>query len=93
MKKHEASGPDGIPIQFCKWLDEENLENLVSMLNNWWSSGTFPAAKLKAHTASIYKKGDSQNQETYRPISRLDFVFKTYASSYRPVSPTRLIVP
>ena len=80
MKKFKASGPDEIPIEFYKWLDDENRELFLSTINIWWATGDFPNNKLKAHTASIYKKGDPKNQENYRPISLLNSCYKIYAS-------------
>ena len=71
-KKGKAPGPDDIPMEFYKWLDDENLDFLLKMINEWWETGTFPREGLKALTASIYKKGDPKNQENYRPISLLN---------------------
>ena len=61
MRKHKAAGPDEIPIEFYKWAHGDNLILVPHTLNNWWSTGTFPADKFKAHTASIYKKGYPEN--------------------------------
>ena len=80
LHKNKASGPDEIPIEFYKWIDDDNLDYVLKLLNKWWTSGTLPAEKLKAHTASIYKKGDPKDQGNYRPISLLDSPYKVYAS-------------
>jgi hypothetical protein len=80
LKKGKAPGPDLAPIEFYKWLDEENLDTLLTIFNEWWTTGTFPEEKLKAITASIYKKGDPKKQENYRPISLLNSCYKIYAA-------------
>ena len=80
MKKNKSPGPDEIPIEFFKWLDDENLNFVLSVINTWWNAGSFPEAKLKAFVASIYKKGDPKKQENYRPISLLCSIYKIYAS-------------
>ena len=37
-KNHKAPGPDEIPVEFFKYLNDENKENLLSVLNDWGSS-------------------------------------------------------
>ena len=46
MKKHKAAGPDKIPIEFYEWVDDDILAFLLDILNQWWSTGTFPNDKL-----------------------------------------------
>ena len=78
MKKHKATGPDGIPMEFFKWLDEKALRVVLGLINHWWNTGTFRADKLQAEVASIYKKGDPKSQSIYRPISKLPSIYKLY---------------
>lgn len=59
-KRNKASGPDGIPMEFFKWLDSDNMEKVAVFINDWWNNNFFPATKLEAYIASIYKKGDPQ---------------------------------
>jgi len=80
MKKNKATGPDDLPMEFYKWLDDESLEYIREVMNGWWLLGEFPEDKLQANIASIYKKGDPKKQENYRPISLLDSIYKIYAS-------------
>jgi hypothetical protein len=56
------------------------LNFCLSTISTWWQSGNFPNDKLKAHTASIYKKGDPKKQENYRPISLSNSCYKIYVS-------------
>lgn len=80
MKKRKAVGPDDTPMEFFKWLDDRSMEEIRSILNEWWEAGTFPEEKLKANIASIYKKGNPKMQENYRPISLLNSIYKLYAA-------------
>jgi len=80
MKNHKAAGPDNMPMEYFKWLDDEALAYIVKLINTWWNNGSFPEDKLKASIASIYKKGNPKLQENCRPISLLNSIYKIYAS-------------
>ena len=36
MKRRKATGPDEIPIETYKEMDEENREKVRHLLNHWW---------------------------------------------------------
>ena len=72
LKYRKASGPDDIQCELFKWLDNDNLNSVLTVLNCCWTTGTFPRDKLRALVASLYKKGDPKNQGNYRPISLLN---------------------
>ena len=78
-KNRKACGPDDIPTEFFMFLDEGNLTNVLIMINEWWTCGTFPIDKLEAEVVSLYKKGDPLNPANYRPISLLCSIYKIYA--------------
>ena len=80
LKRHKASGPDMIPIELFKLLDDENLKWLTDILNQMWVRGDCPNSVLKAYVASIYKKGDPKKQSNYHPISLLNSIYKMYAA-------------
>ena len=80
MKRHKACGPDGIKIELFKLMDDENLEWLTDILNEWWNDGDCPHESLKEFVTSIYKKGDPKKQSNYRPISLLNSIYKLYAA-------------
>ena len=81
MKNHKAAGPDEIPMECFKLLDDNNAMVLTNIINQWWESGNFPEEMLKALVASLYKKGDPKKQQNYRPISLLNSIYKIYASA------------
>jgi len=67
-------------MEFFKWLGSDNMEKVAELINFWWNNNFFPATKLETYIASIYKKGDPENQVNYRPISLLTAVYKIYTS-------------
>ena len=60
--------------------DEEILNQLLEMMNNWWENAETPPELTQAIVASIYKKGNTDNQENYRPISLLPVLYKLFAA-------------
>ena len=72
LKRNKAPGPDDITTDFIKDLEEDNLEELRTLINDWWEAGKVPHDILCARVASLYKKGDPNKQENYRPISLLN---------------------
>ena len=87
MKKHKAAGPDEIPTEFYKWVDDDNLASLLEILNQWWSLGTFSNDRLEAHTASIYKKKTTQIRGTTDLSLALTLSTKSMPHSYKSESP------
>lgn len=87
-KNRKACGPDAIPMEFIKFLNDANLDTILDFCNICWLEGDFPEEKMKAFVASIYKKGDPQNPANYRPISLLSSMYKIYAGLIQ----TRLMV-
>ena len=49
------------------------------MLNTWWESASVPNELTQAEVASIYKKGNTELQDNYRPISLLPVAYKVFA--------------
>ena len=80
LKRNKAPGPDDITTDFIKDLEEDNLEELRTLINDWWEAGKVPHDILCARVASLYKKGDPNKQENYRPISLLNSFYKIIAA-------------
>lgn len=78
-KRRKACGPDEVPMEFFKYLNDDNLKIILRFFNQSWNEGSFPEDKLKAFVASIYKKGDPKQPGNYRPISLLCSIYKIYA--------------
>ena len=61
-------------------MDEECLESVLFSLNQWWKEEDITAKTLRARVLLMYKKGDTEIYENYRPISRFNAFYKIYAA-------------
>lgn len=76
LKLNSSPGLDGIPAVFLKNCVETIKEPLADLLNKIISTGEFPDIWKKAIVAPIYKKGNKQHAENYRPISLTNVLCK-----------------
>ena len=81
IKKSKAPGPDDITTDLVKEMNEENLEEILDLINEWWIAGEIPENMLTARVASLYKKGNPGLMENYRPISLLNTFYKILAAA------------
>ena len=56
----------------------EIIESMTRLLNIWWETETVPRELTQAHIASVYKKGNTDLQDNYRPLSLLNIIYKIY---------------
>ena len=80
LKRRKTPGPDEIPMEAFKEMDDENLEHLLKTLNEWWKHEEIPEEILEARIAMIFKKGDTSDLNNYRPIALLNSTYKIIAS-------------
>ena len=80
LKNNKAGGPDTLVMEHLKHLDDYELGPLAIILNNWWDTGKGPDDITLARVASIFKKGDPNEQGNYRPISLLNILYKILAA-------------
>jgi len=80
LKRRKAPGPDEVPTELLKEMDEENLNRVLVLLNTWWREENIEEEDLKARVVLIFKKGDSNKFENYRPISLLNTLYKIFAA-------------
>ena len=76
----KEKGPDGIPQVFFKKLAWELSYPLTLLYNTSISSGIFPSQLKQANIIPIFKQGDSEKAENYRPISLLCHTSKIFES-------------
>ena len=79
LKSNKAPGPDGAITELFKYLDNDNITTLTRCLNIFWQTKEVPKDFTNAYIASIFKKGDHENPENYRPISLLNTTYKIFA--------------
>ena len=80
LKNNKSPGPDGIPTEFLKYLDEEGLEIVLDILNDCWRRGIMPSELELAELVTLYKKDNVESPANYRPIALLNTLYKIYAS-------------
>merc|ERR1712086_1143776 len=59
-------------------MDDDCLEAIAELLNQWWNEEDIPTEVLRARVVLIYKKGDTGKFANYRPISLLNSMYKIY---------------
>ena len=80
LKRRKTPGPDEVPLELFKELDEVALINLLQIINQWYQEAYVPAEILQARVVLIFKKGDKTNLANYSPISLLNTIYKIYAA-------------
>jgi len=80
LRPRRAPGPDNIPSEVLKNLNQTNLTSLLEILNGCWRNGEFPKVWKHARIVIIRKAGDRDwtDPSSYRPISLLSVLGKTY---------------
>ena len=80
LKRRKTPGPDDVPIELFKELDEPALTDVLQLINQWYEGARVPKEILQARVVLIFKKGDKTNLANYRPISLLNTIYKIYAA-------------
>ena len=50
--KNKQPGPDGLTIELFKWVNKENKELIVAILNKWWLQQAAPEEVFLARVVS-----------------------------------------
>ena len=74
---HKASGPDGIPSRLLKELSHELAPVLALFFQASINQGILPDDWKKANVVPIFKKGERNKAENYRPVSLTSIICKT----------------
>lgn len=78
LKNKHSSGEDEIPTSIVKFCMSEIKEVFCHILNNSFKFGIFPSQLKLASIKPIYKKGNIDMLENYRPISMLPSFSKLF---------------
>ncbi|KAD4179608.1 hypothetical protein E3N88_28199 [Mikania micrantha] len=77
MGRAKAVGPDNIPIEAWKCLEDEGVTWLTALFNNIFRTGKMPDQWRSSVLIPLYKKkGDAQRCENYRGIKFLSHTMK-----------------
>ena len=80
LKRDKAPGPDGVPVECYKDMQEDQLQIIFDLLNKWWEGQEIESEATRAQVILIFKKGDKNNLANYRQISLLNTNYKLYTA-------------
>ncbi len=80
MKQNNTTGPDRVPMEVFKEMDNQGLEWTQKVLNMWWLNEQIEVEQLRANICLIYKKGDIANLNNHIPIALLNSLYKIFAA-------------
>ncbi len=76
MPLEKATGMDGISVKILKMSYSQILAPLLHTINLSFNTSNVPSAWKAAKLTPIYKAGDCEDTNNYRPISVLTEVSK-----------------
>jgi len=79
LKNSKSPGIDGLPAEFYKAFWSEIEEVFLGMLEETFQIGELPHSLKRAIITLVYKKGEKDNIENYRPISLCNLDYKIIA--------------
>ena len=83
LNKNKPLGPSDIPAWALKDCLNLLAEPLCFMINAFIEEGKFPEHLKQAHVIPIYKKGDNEDPDNYRPISITSSLAKVFEQILR----------
>ena len=72
----KATGPDKIPAKLLQETASVIAPSLCKLFNKSLSTGSFPQNWKEANVVPVFKKGEVEYTENYRPISLPSLVTK-----------------
>lgn len=78
LKNKYSCGLDGVPDYVFKKSSDYVIKPLIHIVNTSLSSGIFPTSLKTAKVTPLFKKGDTENVNNYRPVSQLSVFSKIF---------------
>ena len=82
IKSKASSGQDRLSNKLLKVIGKEISKPLTIIINQAFNTGIFPQKLKVAKVVPVYKKGDSNLIENYRPVSLLPSISKIFEKNY-----------
>lgn len=76
LSAKKSTGLDGISMELVKFSLDQIIQPLTDIINTSLNEGVFPDEGKTAIIKPIFKKGDPQQMDNYRPISLLPAISK-----------------
>ena len=70
-------------MDLFKYMDTENLGIVLELLNQWRKLEKYPDELTKADIVTIFKKGNVEDPNNYRPIALLQSLYKIHTAMLR----------
>ena len=78
LKTKSSCGDDGLSTKLLKEIKNEICSSITLIVNQMITTGIFPDSLKIAKIIPIFKKGDIEIIENYRPISILPAISKIF---------------
>jgi len=78
MKNGKSPGEDGHTVEMFKWGGEKMKEEVAKFFSMCLRKREIPSSWDNAIIILLYKKGDKESVENYRPISLLSILYKMF---------------
>ena len=69
-----------MPTETFKEMGYEKATEILKLINEWWKEENMEPDMLRARVILIFKKGNTNRFENYRPISLLNTLYKIFAT-------------
>ena len=69
MKTNKSTGPNSIPTHILKISNQIICKPLTYLINLSFSNGIFPDLLKTSNVIPVFRRGEKQNYNNYRPIS------------------------